>query len=312
MRKRFVLLCLFSATLLGQTTLRQFLSLSDQQATTIVSLNTEFQHYNSGKQQRINTVNSELADLYAQPPADPTTLGMRYVELEAIRRDVADHATTLRSQVDAVLTPAQVPLLQMFRNDAPLQALLSDARCAFLVMAPPLSQWFDTSAALVPLLVPASRISAQLPYAPAAPSATFCGSSQFPLSTLEYLNVTEDQVSAIASASARYNDLYARKQNRMQQLQIEIRDETAKESPDPVELGTRYAELQSIGLELQKAQDDLRQEARGTLAGPQIAKLKALDDAASLQPAVIQAVGCNLIEPPPAANSYYANYCQGL
>ncbi|MDQ2899303.1 MAG: hypothetical protein M3Y07_05810 [Acidobacteriota bacterium] len=61
-----------------------------------------------------------------------------------------------------------------------------------------------------------------------------------------------------------------------------------------------------------KTQDDLRQEARATLAGSQTAKPKALDDAASLRPAVIQAVGCNLIEPPPVSNSYYANYCQSL
>ncbi|MDQ6705807.1 MAG: hypothetical protein M3Z85_07570 [Acidobacteriota bacterium] len=314
MRRLFALLCLFSTTLLGQTTLQQYLSLSGQQASAIVSLNIEFQRYDVGKQQRVNTVKSELADLYSQPSADPTALGVRYVELEAIRRDIAAHATTLRSQADAVLTPIQLPRLQTLRNDAQLQALLNDARCAFLVAAAPASQWFNPAGfgVITGVLIVDPASAPQLPYIPPAPSATFCGSMQFPLSTLEYFSLTEDQVSAIASASARYNDLYTRKQNRIQELQIEIRDETAKETQNPVQLGVRYAELQSIGLELQKAQDGLRQEARATLTGPQTAKLKALDDAASLQPAVSQALGCNLIEPPPASNYFFPNYCQSL
>ncbi|MDQ2899301.1 MAG: hypothetical protein M3Y07_05800 [Acidobacteriota bacterium] len=306
MRKLFALLCLFSATLLGQTTLRQFLSLSDRQATALASLNTEFQRYNSGRQQRISTIDSELADLYSQPSADPTAPGLRYVEFEAIRRDIAAHATTLRSQIDAVLTPTQAPMqapmLQTLRNDAQLQAVLYDAQCALLIAATP-----SSGLSYPRNILPSIRISSQIPYIP-APSGTFRRSSQFPLSKLEYLNVTEDQVSAIASASARYNDLYARKQNRMQQLQIEIRDETAKQA---VELGVRYAGLRSIALELQTTEDNLRQEARATLAGPQIAKLKAPDDAASLRSVVNQALGCNLIDPPATFN-YYQNYCQSL
>ncbi|MDQ6665239.1 MAG: hypothetical protein M3Z23_12695 [Acidobacteriota bacterium] len=165
MRTFFVLLYVFSTALMGQTTLRQYLSLSDQQASAIVSLNIEFQRYDSGKQQRVNTVNSELADLYSQPPADVTVLGLRYVELESIRRDIAAHATTLRSQVDAVLTPTQLPLLQTLRNDAQLQALLNDAQCAFLIAAPA-NQWFNTSGfgVITEVLTAGRALGPQLPY----------------------------------------------------------------------------------------------------------------------------------------------------
>ncbi len=145
-------------------------------------------------------------------------------------------------------------------------------------------------------------VSGALPYVPPAPSGTFCSSSTFPVSVRQYLSLTDTQVGNLATASANYNDYYARQQNRMTELQFEIRDETAKDVPDPNALGLRYAELEAIGQDIQTQSTALRTNARKSLTSSQTAALKVLQDANNLQGVISQAAACHLLTLPPGVN----------
>ena len=304
---RLIVLVLLSVSVcLGQTqALRQYLGLTDPQAAAISKLNSDYQQYSSTKQQRIGTVNNELANLYASPSPDPGELGARYLELEAIRRDIAAQLATLQAQAAAQLSAAQVSKIQNLNAAAILQPLISDAQCGFLVDPLPAFADFLLGGVISTVPVTVARVGyfswsgaigfMTLPYIPLAPTASFCGSAVVPISVRTYLSLTDAQVSTIFFASASYNDYYVRRQDRISDVNIEIRDETAKPSPDPAALGVRYAELESIGQDIQNAGTQLRQTARATLTPQQSAQLKILQDDLALQPVTAQAQACGLL-----------------
>nr|MDQ2901343.1 hypothetical protein [Acidobacteriota bacterium] len=232
-----------------------------------------------------------------------------YAEAETIRRGLAAHQAAYRAQVRAILSASQQTQYQTLLNSVVLQPLIGEAGCAFLEYSPSFSfAGFQPGNTTIPTIVVrvgdfsgVPFVPVVLPYVPPAPAPTFCGSPVFPLALREYLNATDVQIAVIAQASTDYNDIFQRRQNRIADVQVEIRDEAAKEQPDPLELGVRYVELQLISQDLQRQAADLRQKARSALTGDQAAKLKSLDDLIAAQPALRVLQGCDLLVPPPAS-----------
>src|ERR1700756_5620059 len=68
----------------------------------------------------------------------------------------------------------------------------------------------------------------------------------FPADLKQYLSFTDTQVAFILQATSDYNQTASDKQQRISQLRVEIADETRKDQPDPMALGVRYAEIESI------------------------------------------------------------------
>src|SRR6266516_2430123 len=73
----------------------------------------------------------------------------------------------------------------------------------------------------------------------------------FPVQLKEYLGLSDDQVNRIGAVRSQFVSLQQTKLLRQYQLQTEIADETAKNTPDPLALGIRYAEIESIRRSLQ-------------------------------------------------------------
>ncbi|MDQ6665359.1 MAG: periplasmic heavy metal sensor [Acidobacteriota bacterium] len=296
----------------GPPTLKDVLALTSDQAQKIATLFSDYDSYRRTANTRMQELNSDLRFQFSQPAPDPAQVGADYAEAETIRRGLAAQQTAYRAQVLAILNPAQRTQYQTLLNSVVLQPLLSEASCAFLENSFESSfASFLLGGAPVPTIAFRSGdfvsltgfLSVALPYVPPAPAPTFCGSSVFPLALREYLNATDAEIAAIAQSSMDYNDLYQRRQNRIGDVQVEIRDETAKDRPDPVELGVRYVELQMISKDLQQQSADFRQRARGALTGDRAAKLKLLDDLVAAQPALSVLQSCDLLVPPPASQS---------
>lgn len=299
---------------LGQTTLRQYLSLTDPQVSTIRKLNSDYNQVINGKQNRSYVVQQELSRLFGTPNLDPRELGVRYVELEMIRRDEAAQLSAEQKQVQAALNPAQMTAVQNLGSAVALSDLARDAGCAYLADTPTYgSHWFDTSSfALLSFSVNTGNPFPYfpLPYIPPAPTGTFCGSATFPASVRDFLSLTDAQVAGLFAASAAYNDFYLRQQNRMNDLNVEIRDISAQDAPDPVQLGLRYAELARIGSAITAMGAQLRDSARGLLTPAQSAKLKTLQDTVAARDVIQAAQGCGLLIPAPSGNSpNYSLYC---
>jgi hypothetical protein len=119
----------------------------------------------------------------------------------------------------------------------------------------------------------------------------------FPPELQKYLDLGNTQVDAIRRANLDLTTFNARKQFRMAQVHAEIRDWTAKDPIDSMQLGVRYAELEGIRREIGDEQKKTAAKARGVLNAAQLAKLKVLEDAVKLQPLINDAVCENLMSP---------------
>src|SRR5260370_32846021 len=124
-----------------------------------------------------------------------------------------------------------------------------------------------------------------------------------PTSLVTYLQLSNDQLTAISAIQQEYNDWAAQKSQRAAQVQQEIVEQTGKSPLDPMELGVRYAELEAICRDAKDHLRDVNTRIVAALNDAQKSKLKALDDAISLQPVISQAQIGNIL-PFPGVSSY--------
>jgi Spy/CpxP family protein refolding chaperone len=115
------------------------------------------------------------------------------------------------------------------------------------------------------------------------------------------LNLTDAQITQLEqlqqSARTAAQPLEAQIRTRQQALNQAMQ----QTSPDPLAVGRLMAEIKDLREQIRLTTGKLHSQAVALLTAEQKTKLKALEDAAKLQPAVGQAVMLNLIEPPQGA-----------
>lgn len=118
----------------------------------------------------------------------------------------------------------------------------------------------------------------------------------FPIFDLkEYLGLSDDQYAKLVQNISDYNQMVNTRQQRMYQVQSEIRDETAKSPLDPMALGVRYAEVETICRNIREEANGLADRNKAILTDAQKVKLKALEDAYKLFPLISQAQSASLL-----------------
>ena len=122
----------------------------------------------------------------------------------------------------------------------------------------------------------------------------------FPENLQKYLELNNAQVDTIRRTNLELDVYRVRKQTRMAQVQREIYEWTEKDPIDAMQLGVRYAEVETIRREIREEETKTVAKVRGTLNAAQLAKLKMLEDAVKLQPLIGDAVCENLMIPQPA------------
>lgn len=113
--RTLVALLLGASACLGQTftpiyfppQLKDYLTLSDDQIAKITTLNSQFSAFQSEKTARVFQVQREIADETAKVSPDPMALGVRYFELEALRRQMDEQQKNTVTQIQALLTADQ-------------------------------------------------------------------------------------------------------------------------------------------------------------------------------------------------------------
>lgn len=142
--------------------LKQYLELTDTQVNAISQAYTTFQTFQSGKIQRMAQVQLELSQETAKSTIDPMALGVRYAELEAIRRELNAEQGKVAAQIQGTLTPAQKTKLQSLQQAIQLQPVICEAQ-AFLLLGGTLpvpavpilttsNRWFDTTTFTLPAI----------------------------------------------------------------------------------------------------------------------------------------------------------------
>jgi hypothetical protein len=114
----------------------QYLGLNDNQATAIRQANNSYFQFTMQKSLRSSQVQNEIAVETARPTLDPMALGLRYLELEAIQREIATEEARTRTTVQAILTDAQKTKIKALEDAMRLQPLICDAQSA-RILAPP-------------------------------------------------------------------------------------------------------------------------------------------------------------------------------
>lgn len=141
--------------------LRQYLSLTDDQATRIVNLKTQLASFQASKAQRQAVLQGEIAQEMAKPSPDATYLGFRYVEIELIRRDIQKEQKNTVDAAQLLLTVEQKAKLSALQQALQLQSTACAALDYNLLALPaatgvvtgnpfpgniiPPSRWFDTN-----------------------------------------------------------------------------------------------------------------------------------------------------------------------
>lgn len=114
-------------------------------------------------------------------------------------------------------------------------------------------------------------------------------------SLMEYLSLTVAQKEAIDSNNASYTRASLQKQQRLVQVEQEIREETTRDPLDPGALGVRYAEMETACRELADEARKVRERNVVLLNDAQKAKVRALEEALRLLPLAQESQGAGLV-----------------
>ena len=113
--------------------IREYLALTETQMVKISDQNNEFARWSAGRSQRMYEVQFEIGVETAREPLDPAGLGVRYAEVEAIRREIAERSKKLVVENVAVLTPAQVTKLKALEEAMKLVPVNNEAQSVSLL-----------------------------------------------------------------------------------------------------------------------------------------------------------------------------------
>ena len=287
---------LVCGTAMGQGGLQTLLKLTPAQTTQVLQLNTALKQTVDAKQNRSNQVNGELTAEYTKAQPDARALGDRYLELASLTGEMAAARANTQMQIAVLLNAEQKGLIQQISSALAQRDLIGDATCAYLgnpiLFSLPGFTFFLPNGGIVgPRLVQS--------FFPTSPCQ-----SQFPVSIRNFLSLTDEQVAGITGLQAAFTSLYAHKQSRIADVQVEIRDLTAQASPDAAALGIRYAELGGISRELTDADMQTRTAARELLTAAQQTKLQSVLDASKLASFLIPAESCHFLSPPAGTQDF--------
>lgn len=139
---------LFAAAALSQTAvyyppisdqLKSYLQLDGSQIEKITAINLDYARFVGDRSQRQVQLLTEIGAETAKSTVDPMALGVRYTEMESLRREVKDETTKVRTRVVALLSDSQKALLSVLDQAMRLQAQIYDAQCQNILQpAPPM------------------------------------------------------------------------------------------------------------------------------------------------------------------------------
>lgn len=151
--KRFVLiLCAALLPVCAQTLtalsaeLVSYLQLTPQQVTDMGKIQADWIAFQSSRFQRMSQVQIEIAQETQRSPLDPMALGLRYAEVETIRRELTTENAAVGERMRGLLTEAQKNKVKTLEEAAKLLPLISQAQCTqLLTPAVYTTPWFNTA-----------------------------------------------------------------------------------------------------------------------------------------------------------------------
>ena len=108
--------------------IKQFLSLTNDQYAKLLAINAQYSRLTQNKQERAAQVNLEINEETAKPNLDAMALGVRYLELEVICRELRDAAAAIPASSLTVLTDDQKVKLKQLDDALKLGQTILEAQ----------------------------------------------------------------------------------------------------------------------------------------------------------------------------------------
>lgn len=206
-----------------------YLGLSDRQLDQILERGDEFLVWEIGRRERVYLLGEEIAVEQARSPLDPMALGVRYAEIETIRREIAARRAGLVPGNVALLTEEQRGKL------GPLEAAMR--------LRP---TW--TEAGFLGLVAGECRTLE----ACAGGWFGIDGDLRIVASAQAYLGLSDEQARFLGGEKRAFGEWMQTRYERAVVVQGELTKETARSPLEPMALGVRYAELEMMRREVEE------------------------------------------------------------
>ncbi len=244
----------------------EYLELTPDQSRRLAQNRAAHYDWQRAKEARVTQVRAEIEDESIRVPLDPLALGLRYAELEAMRREDLERRDQLVRLNRSVLTEAQQRLAATLAEVEGLGFVARNADCSFLI--------YENNPRACGLLY----IDFRTPAAPVAPPPPFDFND--PTKPLrDFLALTPEQSAAYLRS---YNNLQSRQNELSRSIacaEQAARTALAASPLSPPTIGAAKAE----SIEQRRAIDALRQEAvtahQSLLTLAQRERLNLLDQA---------------------------------
>ena len=113
---------------------KQFLTITNDQYAKLLAVNAQYSRLTQTKQERAFQVNLEINQETAKPDLDSMALGVRYLELEVICRELRDAAAAIPASSLAILTDVQKAKLKQLDDAMKLGQTISQSQSLGLLL----------------------------------------------------------------------------------------------------------------------------------------------------------------------------------
>ena len=235
-----------------------YLGLTEAQLDQILQRGDDLLIWEMGRQERVYDLQTEIAAEKARSPLDPMALGVRYVEIETIRREIAARRATLVPGNVVLLTEEQRGKL------APLEAAMRLR-----------GTWAEVEQlGLVATKCPAMIQCIPAPYRIPRPIAL----DSLPVQAAkDYLGLTDSLIGTLREQRRAFWNWAAQRDERAGEVEKEIAVETARSPLDPMALGVRFVEVEMIRREIAEREKGLAASNLGLLTEAQRGRLAELE-----------------------------------
>jgi hypothetical protein len=210
-----------------------YLGLTEAQLDQILQRGDDFLIWESGRRERVHDLRTEIAAEIARSPLDPMALGVRYVEIETIRREIVARRAGLVPGNVALLTAEQRGKLAPLEASMRLRGTWAEVellglvavKCQAMIQCIP-----------APYRIPRPLVLDSLPVQAAK----------------DYLGLTDSQIGTLREQRRAFWTWAGQRDELAEVMEKQIAMETARSPLDPMALGVRYVAVEMIRREIQE------------------------------------------------------------
>jgi hypothetical protein len=252
---------------------RQFLELTESQNRQLREIIEPYYAWIQVQQDRSGQVELEIQEEAVKTPLDAMALGVRFAELEAIRRESVERLAEVVRRRQAVLTPAQWIRVAALEEAYRLRDILQDANCESILRTDP-----ERACGVI-------SVNLNTPTGPAVPTATIWDPS-VPFDPTEpirrYLELTPAQSAAYLRNLSVLGERQRAAASRVACGEQEARRELAASPLLPARIGVAKANSIAARRLIASLQEEAVADNQALLNPAQLLRLQALQQASEL------------------------------